>query len=367
MPRRTVERFSVDYLQVLDEQGQVDRDLEPGIPEADLRQLYRTLVFTRELDARMLLLQQQGRIGTFAGVCGQEAASLGCVYPLRADDWIVPSYREHSALLWRGVPARRFLLYFMGLEEGNVFPEASRVAPLVVTIGAQILHGVGLAWAAQLRGDDAVAMVFFGDGATSEGDFHEACNFAGVYQIPVLLVCVNNQYAISLGRSDQTRSATLAQKALAYGFPGIQVDGNDLLACHVAAAEAARRAREGQGPTLIECLTYRLCPHTTADDPRRYRTESEVEEWQRRDPLVRFQRYLEAKRLWTPAWEAQLRVEIHGEIDEAIRAAEAERDAIDPLAMFEHAYAEPTPEVAAQREQAAALITEPAAHAEEMR
>lgn len=361
MPRRTVEHFSVEYLQVLDEEGQVDRTLEPHIPDEDLRQLYRTLRFTRELDRRMLLLQQQGRIGTFAGVTGQEAASLGCVYGLRGEDWIIPSYRENSALFWRGVQAKQFLLYFMGLEEGNAFPETSRVTPLIVTIGSQILHGVGVAWAAQLRGDDAIAMVFFGDGATSEGDFHEACNLAGVFRIPAVLVCVNNQYAISMDRSKQTQSATLAQKAVAYGFPGIQVDGNDLLGCHVLAQEAVQRARAGQGPTLIECLTYRLCPHTTADDPRRYRTEAEVHEWQRRDPLARFQKYLQAKRLWTPKWEEALLAGIQSEIDDAIRSAEAEHEALDPLAMFDQAYAEPPPEVVAQREQAAALLHDHAA------
>jgi pyruvate dehydrogenase E1 component alpha subunit len=353
MPRHQVESFRVEYLQVLDEHGVLDRDLEPAIPADDLQRLYRTMLLTRQLDRRMTTLQQQGRIGTFAGVSGQEAPSLGVVYALRPDDWFVPSFRETAGLLWRGITPKHFLAYFMGLEEGNRFPESANVTPIAITIGAQALHGVGIAWAARLRGDDAIAAVCFGDGATSEGDFHEACNFAGVFQIPAVLVCVNNHYAISVPREQQTRAQTLAQKAIAYGFPGLQVDGNDLLGCYVAAKEAIDRARAGKGPTLIECLTYRLCAHTTADDPRRYRTDAEVQEWQRRDPLLRFQEYLKSKRLWSPDWEKQLLVEAQEEIEDGLREAEAEYAQHEPLEIFDQAYAEPPGEVQAQKEQAA--------------
>ncbi len=360
MPRKQVEQFTVEHLQILDEAGNLDRQLEPPIPNDDLRRLYRTMLAARQLDRRMLSLQQQGRIGTFPGIQGQEAGALGCVYALRPEDWMVPAFRETAALFWRGVPYKNILMFYMSMEEGNVFPEGSNILPIAISVGSQPLHGAGIAWAAKLRGDDVVTLVFFGDGATSEGDFHEACNLAGVYQVPAIFVCINNQYAISCPRSLQSRSETLAQKAIAYGFPGIQVDGNDLLASYVATKEAVERARAGKGPTLIECLTYRISPHTTADDPRRYRSEEEVKEWRNRDPLPRFQKYLETKGLWDPQWQQQLEEELKEEIDEGVREAEAELAHLDPLEIFDFVYAEKTPELQAQKEEAAEFIQEPA-------
>jgi pyruvate dehydrogenase E1 component alpha subunit len=348
MPRKVLETFAVEYLQILDENGQVDKALEPGIPPEDLRRLYQTMLAARMLDRRMTALQQQGRIGTFPGIQGQEA-SLGCTYALEPQDWLVPSFRETACLFWRGAPMKNPLLYYMGMEMGNRHPDEARILPTAITIGTQTIHAAGLAWAARLRGDDVVVLCYFGDGATSEGDFHEACNMAGVFQVPVVLVCINNQFAISVPRSQQTRAKTIAQKALAYGFPGIQVDGNDILATYAAAREAIARARSGKGPTLIECITYRMCPHTTADDPRRYRTEDEVQEWQRRDPMIRFRTYLEQKKLWSPAWQQQIETTINEEIETAVREAEAERAQADPLEMFDHVFAELTPELEAQK------------------
>jgi pyruvate dehydrogenase E1 component alpha subunit len=363
MPRQAIASFRVEYLQVLDENANIDSSLDPQVPAEDLRRMYRTMLLTRVLDRRLVNLQQQGRIGTFPSVMGQEAC-VGCVYPLWPTDWLVPSFRENAALFWRGLPIKNLLIYFMGLEEGNRFPEEQKALPIAITVGSQPLHATGIAWAAQLRGEDTVAMVFFGDGATSEGDFHEACNMAGVFRVPVIFVCINNQYAISLSRAEQTRSETLAQKAWAYGFPGIQIDGNDPLACCVAAREAIARARAGEGPTLIECLTYRLGAHTSADDPRRYRAEEEVQVWQRRDPLGRFRKYLENKGLWTESWQARLEEEIKAEIDEAIQEAELEREHVDPLEMFDHVYGELPPDLQAQKEQAAGFIAQHAqAHA----
>ncbi|MER3416235.1 MAG: pyruvate dehydrogenase (acetyl-transferring) E1 component subunit alpha [Gemmataceae bacterium] len=360
MPRKVCETFQIEYLQILDETGQVDACLEPDIPAEDLRKLYRTMLAARLLDRRMHVLQQQGRIGTFPSVQGQEGGCLGCAYALRLDDWMVPSFRETAALFWRGLPMKNILTYYMGMEEGNRFPDHMRDLPIAITVGSQPLHAVGLAWAARIRKDPVVVMVFFGDGATSEGDFHEACNMAGVFQVPVVFVCMNNQYAISTPRARQTHAQTIAQKAIAYGFPGIQVDGNDLLAAYVASRDAVARARQGQGPTFIECVTYRLSPHTTADDARRYRSDEEVREWQKRDPLVRFRKYLEKRQLWSEAWEEEITEEIRGEIDEAIRAAEAERARVEPLEMFDHVYGEPPPEVLAQREEAAEFVDQPA-------
>jgi pyruvate dehydrogenase E1 component alpha subunit len=353
MPRKRIEEFSIEHLQILDENGKVDRALEPKIPDADLRRLYRTMLAARMVDLRMYKLQQQGRMGTFPGVRGQEGGNLGCVYALRPQDWLVPSFRETSGMFWRGMPFKNVLTYYMGLDEANVYPDGMNTLPLAINVGSQTLHGTGIAWAAKLRGDDVVALIFFGDGATSTGDFHEACNMAGVFQTPAIFVCVNNQYAISTCRSTQSRSQTLAQKAIAYGFPALQVDGNDLLAAYVAAKEAHDRARAGQGPTMIECVTYRVGPHTTADDPRRYRSDEEVKEWERRDPISRFRKYLEGKKLWTQAWQDQIEAELKEEIEEQVREAEAELARAEPLDMFDYVYGEPTPELQAQKEELA--------------
>jgi TPP-dependent pyruvate/acetoin dehydrogenase alpha subunit len=307
----------------------------------------------------MVCLQQQGRIGTFPSTVGQEAACLGCAHALRDHDWIVPSFREVPALLWRGVPFHNFLMYYMGLEEGNLYPELSNVLPTAISVASQTVHAVGLAMAAQIRGDDAASLVFFGDGATSEGDFHEACNMAGVFHAPVILACINNQYAISMPREQQTNALTLAQKAIAYGFTGISVDGNDILACHVAAQEALERGRRGDGPTLIECVTYRVGPHTTAYDPHRYRDDAEVQLWEKRDPLRRFRAYLTERQLWSAEWQAEIEAEILTELDEALQTAEAALEAVDPLLMFEHVYHELPPDLQTQREQMAERCAQP--------
>ena len=254
---------------------------------------------------------------------------------------MVPSFREMAADIWRGRSLESIIIYNAGFNEGaEISPETNNF-PISVPVGSQILHAVGLGWAMKYRQQDSVAMAFFGDGATSEGDFHEGLNFAGVFQIPVIFVCQNNQWAISIPRSRQTRSKTLAQKALAYGIEGIQVDGNDILAVYAAAKEAVDRARSGGGATLIECITYRLVMHTTADDPKRYRSEDEVKEWQQRDPLPRYQAYLTNKGMLSPekleAIESQVADEIQGAVD---RAEARVKELGDPMDMFEHTYAD---------------------------
>src|SRR5712692_5442716 len=352
MPRTRLEpRFQVEYLSVLDSEGNLDTALEPDLNETDLKRLYHAMVLGRRLDERMVRLQRQGRIGTFAPIKGQEASQLGTVACLRPTDWMVPSFRETAAMLWRGWPIEKLLLFFSGhLEGGQPTPDQHDL-PIAIPVATQIPHAVGLAYAAQYRGDDAVVMTFFGDGATSEGDFHEAMNFAGVWHLPVVFVCQNNQWAISVPLKKQTHSRTIAEKALAYGFPGLQVDGNDLLAVYAATREAVARARAGDGPTLIECVTYRLGVHTTADDPTRYRSEEEVREWERKDPLTRFSAYLEKKNLLEQGLEQQ----IDAEIAAAITRFEA-LEAPDPLTMFDHAFAEAPPHLLAQRDELATRL-----------
>jgi pyruvate dehydrogenase E1 component alpha subunit len=352
MPRTPIEpTFTVEYLSILDADGRLDEALAPPLSPEDLKRLYRAMLLGRRLDERMLRLQRQGRIGTFAPIKGQEASQLGSAFCLSPTDWMVPSFRETAAMVWRGWPIEKLLLYFSGnLEGGQPAPDQHDL-PIAIPVSTQLPHAVGLAYAAQYRGDPAVVMVFFGDGATSEGDFHEALNVAGVWQVPVVFVCQNNQWAISVPLKKQTHSRTLAGKALAYGFPGIQVDGNDVLAVVAAGREAVERARGGDGPTLIECVTYRLGVHTTADDPTRYRSAEELAAWERKDPLTRFAAYLRTRGLLDEGLEQ--------EVDAEIAAAVARFEAAprpDPLRMFDHVYGRLPPDLERQREAMAARL-----------
>src|SRR5215470_12007279 len=345
MPRTILEpQFAIEHLSILDSDGNLDTTLEPELAADDLKRLYRAMLLGRRLDERMLRLQRQGRIGTFAPIKGQEASQIGSVFTLRPTDWMVPSFRETAAMLWRGWPIEKILLLFAGYLEGNQPAAEQRDLPITIPVATQLPHAVGLAYAAQYRGDNAVVMAYCGDGATSEGDFHEALNFAGVWHVPIVFVVQNNQWAISVPLKKQTHSRTIAQKALAYGFPGIQVDGNDVLAVYAASREAVERARDGGGPTLVECVTYRLGVHTTADDPTKYRTEEEVKAWEKKDPLTRFSAYLEKKNLL----ESGLEQQVDEEIARAVQRFEATPPP-DPLTMFDHAYAELTPDLEAQR------------------
>ncbi|HEY4908240.1 MAG TPA: pyruvate dehydrogenase (acetyl-transferring) E1 component subunit alpha [Methylomirabilota bacterium] len=355
MPRTLIEpQFPIERLSVLDSDGKLDAKLEPKLAPDDLKRLYRAMVLGRRLDERMIKLQRQGRIGTFAPIKGQEASQIGSIFTLGPKDWMVPSFRETAAMIWRGWPIEKILAFYAGrLEGGQPAPEQHDL-PVTIPVATQLPHAVGLAYAIQYRGDDAVVMVYFGDGATSEGDFHEAANFAGVWHGPVVFVCQNNQWAISVPLKKQTNSRTIAQKALAYGFPGIQVDGNDVLAVYAASREAVDRARAGEGPTLIECVTYRLGMHTTADDPTKYRAEEEVTFWEQKDPLTRFRVYLEKKKLLDASVEEQ----VDEEIARAVERFEAMPPA-DPLSMFDHAYAELPPGVGAQRAELAARLQAP--------
>jgi pyruvate dehydrogenase E1 component alpha subunit len=342
MPRSEIHiPQKIEYLSILNEKGELDASLEPEIPAELHLKLYRAFLLGRKFDERLLNLQRQGRIGTFPPISGQEAAQLGAVAVLRPSDWMVPAFRETAAEIWRGRSLESVLIYNNGYDEGGTIPQDLNNLPISVPVGSQILHAVGLGWAAKYRQTDKVAMTFFGDGATSEGDFHEGLNFAGVFQTPVIFVCQNNHWAISIPVSKQTRSKTLAQKAIAYGIPGIQVDGNDVLAVYAAAKEAVERARAGQGPTLIECVTYRMAMHTTADDPKRYRTDEEVEKWRERDPIVRYQKYLIDKKFLSEDDIAGIESEVLAEIQAAIDSAEKQMKAMgDPVDMFDHAYAQ---------------------------
>lgn len=329
---------SPEIFRILDKDGEIV-DEEPDIDEEKLKEMYWWMLYARKADEKALKLQRQGRMGTFAPIEGQEAAQIGASMAMKDKDWLVPAFRELGSYLERGIPLEKNYQYFMGDVRGNIIPKDLNNLPIAVPVATQIPHAVGLAWAIKRSGDDGVVLTIFGDGATSEGDFHEGLNFGGVLNVPVVFFCQNNQWAISVPFHKQTASDTIAQKAKAYGFPDIFVDGNDVLAVHEATKAALQRAREGEGPTLVEALTYRLSMHTTADDPTRYRTEEELNEWKDKDPLKRFRIYLENKGIWTEDWQEELEDKAKEKIDEAVETAEnMEEHSVEE--MFEHMFDE---------------------------
>lgn len=330
---------------------------QPPLDLEETRRLYRAMVAARLYDRKGSALQRQGRLATYPPFEGQEAAQVGSAAALRADDWMVATYRDAAAMWFHGYPWELLLLQRMGDERGGAPPEGVNVLPPSITVGAHLLHAVGLAWAERLQGRDRIAIAYFGDGATSEGDFHEALNFAGVYRLPVVFLCENNQYAISTPRERQTAAPSIAVRAEGYGFPGVLVDGNDLFAVYRATAEAVDRARSGGGPTLVEALTYRIGPHTTADDPRRYRSEAEVEEWRRRDPIERVRRYLVRARAWDPGWQAQVEAEEGAAIEAAVERAEAVPP-MEPEELLGAMFASPTLQLLEQARELRAALEE---------
>jgi pyruvate dehydrogenase E1 component alpha subunit len=332
---------------ILTADGACNESLRPALDDEQVRQIYRQMMVVRLFDRKAVALQRQGRFGTYAEMIGQEASLVASTYPLQPQDWMVTSYRETGAMWMHGVPLERLALYWMGNEFGSHAPEGVRVLPISIPVGSHPLHAIGLAYAGKYRQDGSIAITYFGDGATSEGDVHEAMNMAGVYRLPCVFFCQNNQYAISVPRHAQTASPTIAQKALAYGFPGIQVDGNDIFAVYAVVREAVARARAGQGPSLIEAYTYRMGAHTTADDPTKYRDDAEMEEWRPRDPLLRVQRYLDQRGLWSDAWEQEVVEACTAEIEQAMAAAAAVPPP-PPEDMFRYMYAEMTPPLVEQ-------------------
>lgn len=337
-------------LQILNETGViVNKSLEPELSSADLKKIYEYMVLTRLVDEKALALQRSGRMGTFAQVLGQEA-QVAAASAMKKEDWFFPSFRETGILVARGSPLESFYLLFMGSEEGNRTPKEINNFPVSVPVGSQTLHAVGTAWAMKIKKEKSCTVVCFGDGGTSEGDFHEAMNFAGVFKTPTVFICQNNQYAISVPRAQQTAAKTIAQKAGAYGFQGVQIDGNDPLAWYVAVKEALENARQGNGPTLIEAFTYRLGAHTTADDPTVYRSDAEVKAWEKKDPIKRFQKYLETKKLWSKSYEQQVIKKCQQQIETAIKKAEVIIKKITIEDIFTYMYAEMTPVLKEQLE-----------------
>jgi pyruvate dehydrogenase E1 component alpha subunit len=335
--------------QILKPDGTLHPDMTSPLSDQEVFNLYQKMAFIRLADQKALMLQRQGRMGTYAPVWGQEACQVGSASVLQKGDWVFPAFRELGASLIMGVPLKTVYLYWMGNEEGNRSPDGIHMMPVSIPVGTHMLHAVGTAWAAKIKGDKVVTLSYFGDGATSKGDFHEAMNFAGVFKTPTLFFCQNNQFAISVPRKIQTASETIAQKAIAYGMDGIQVDGNDLFAVYSATKEAINKARSGGGATLIEGVTYRFGPHTTADDPTKYRKEEEVEPWKQLDPLVRLRLYLRQRGLWSDEVEKKVTDEAQREIDQVVKEAEA-APAPEVEDIFKYVYAEMTPQLKEQME-----------------
>jgi len=330
-----VEEF--ELRRVLDEEREVD-----GLGADDLLAIYRSLILLRTYDERSVVFHRQGRIGTYAIFWNHEAMQAGSVHALGDGDWIFPSYRESAIGLLRGMPVSTVLHWWRGHPAGWWNPADYRVASICVPIATHVPHAVGLAWGEKLKGKDTVSIAYFGDGATSEGAFHEGANFAGVMQTPTILFCNNNQWAISTPLSAQTRAETLAHKAAGYGMPGVRVDGGDVLAVYEATREAAERARSGGGPTMIEAVSYRAAPHATADDPTAYIDMERVAQERENECVGRYERYLRALGVLDDATAEEIKNDALALMKAGITEAEAEPDA-DPELVFDNAYVIPPP------------------------
>ena len=331
----------MEMVQYLSDEGAPLKELP--FDEGALLEGYRALRRARFFDERAEVLQRQGKLGVYPPFRGQEAAQVGAMLALEKTDWLVPSYRESAAALVHGLPLDYLILYWRAHPAGWRFPEGLNILPFYIPIATQLPQAVGVAHAGALQGENWVVAAFIGDGGTSEGDFHEALNFAAVFQAPVVFIVQNNGWAISVPTHKQMRVERIADKAKGYGMPGALVDGNDLVAMWQTAKEAVERARAGEGPTLIEAVTYRIAPHTTSDDPSRYRDEAETKEWVGREPVGRMRKALASLNLWDDAKEEALLGELRGELEAAAKKADQAPDP-KPWEIVEHVFAEMTPD-----------------------
>ena len=322
MPITNLANFNVKKLEILDVNGNVDKKLMPKLNSNQIKEMYYYMLLTRIFDEKALSLQRQGRLGTYAPNKGQEASEIGTGYALSKDDFCFPAFRENGVYMLRGMPLDLLFLFWMGDERGMQIPKNVNMFPIAIPVSTQILHAVGYSFASKIKKEKKVTLTYFGDGATSKGDFHEGMNFAGVFKLPIVFICQNNQYAISINVKDQTASKTIAQKAIAYGFNGIQVDGNDVFAVYKATKEAVENARKGI-PTLIECFTYRLGDHTTSDDAKKYRNEKELQEWTKKDPILRLRNYMIKNKIANKDYFGKVENELRKKVDNAVKKAES--------------------------------------------
>ena len=353
-----VARFEIRYSRFLDPKGNALRPLPDfAADRAELVALYRAMVLARAFDAKAVALQRTGRLGTFPSALGQEAVAVGIAAAMRKGDVFLPSFREHGAQLWRGVSLVELFLFWGGDERGSDFAEVREDFPICVPVATHAPHAVGVALAFKLRHQQRVAVCAFGDGATSKGDVAEALNFAGVWQLPLVFVINNNRWAISVPVAQQTAAETLAQKAIAAGFEGEQIDGNDVIAVREAVARAVAKGRAGGGPRLIEALTYRLSDHTTADDARRYRSDADVSPHWGEDPITRLRNHLVGRDMWAKTDEEGLLAEISAAVDKAAEAYLATPPQ-DPTTIFDFTYETLPKDLIEQRQEALGMAQE---------
>lgn len=337
MPEHIIESCQIKRLDILDEKGNADAALVPSLTDGELKRMYEILVLARTFDQRALNLQREGRLGTYPSILGQEASQIGSAFAAEKTDWLFTSFRENGVYVATGYPLDLIFQYWAGDERGMKIPGNLNIFTISIPVGTQIVHAVGAAMAAKYRRNRVGVLVYFGDGGSSRGDFHEGLNMAGVLKAPVVFLCQNNQWAISVPRERQTAAHTIAQKAIAYGFEGIQVDGNDVFAVYKATREALQKAKDDKGPTLIECFTYRIADHTTSDDASRYRAEEELMVWKARDPILRLRLYMEKKGLWTESYQKEVETRSKAAVDEAQKKAESATPP-NPQDMFIYTY-----------------------------
>lgn len=337
MPETTAAKFEIKYLQILDETGKCDEKLMPKLSKEQILKMYELMVESRIFDDILFKLQREGRVLTFAPGKGQEAAQVGSVMAMEKDDWIAPAFRENTAFIALGMPMETIIQYWGGDERGNKMPPGINALPVAIPVGGHITHAVGMAWAFKLQKKKSAMVCFFGDGATSKGDFYEGLNMAGVFKVPLVAICQNNHWAISVPVKQQTAAETLAQKAIAFGFEGIKVDGNDVFAMYKATKEALEKAKAGNGPVLIEAYTYRLSDHTTADDAKKYRDPKEVEKWIPKDPIIRLKKYILSNKVSSESELQKIEDSARKKVDEAVKKAELIQPP-NPVDMFDYAY-----------------------------
>ncbi|MEM5802321.1 MAG: pyruvate dehydrogenase (acetyl-transferring) E1 component subunit alpha [Candidatus Aenigmatarchaeota archaeon] len=325
MPIKTVANFDIKYLQILDENGNVDEKLfeELKLSNEKIKEMYFYMLLARTFDNKAFSLQRQGRLLTYAPLLGQEACQVGVALAIEKNDWIFPSFRENGAAIVHGMPIEMLFQYWSGDERGHRIPENVHWFPVCIPVSTHIPHAVGFAWGLKLKKSRDIVLCFFGDGATSKGDFYEALNFAGVFKVPLVAIIQNNQYAISVPRRRQSAAQTLAQKAIAFGFEGLQVDGNDIFAVYKSVKDAAEKARKGFGPSLIECYTYRMSHHTTADDWTKYRDKKEVEEWKKKDPIDRLKKFMIKRQIADEKFFSEQEKKVQGIIEKAVEKMES--------------------------------------------
>ena len=346
MVKKVIKNFEVEYLQVLDENGNVDEKLMPKLTDKQIRELYELMIIGRTFDDKSFSLQRQGRIGTYIQFKGQEASQIGSAYVLQDSDWMFPMYRSIGALIVRKHPMRKLLQYAGGDIRGLSSDKVNNF-PIAITVGTHITHAAGCAWASKLKNEKNVSLVYFGDGASSKGDFHEGLNFAGVFKVPAIFICENNQYAISVPRKRQTAAETIAQRAISYGIKGIQVDGMDVFAMYKATKEAVDNARAGNGATLIESMTYRLCDHSTSDDAEKYRIEQEFKSWMKKEPILRLEKYMKKKKLLNDKYKQEVAKKASMQVEKEVKIYE-NLPAPKPEEILRYVYSEPTPNIQEQ-------------------